>query len=133
MPNTKELTTVTETEIHPMLREHVAGDSLRTIAARNGTVSHETVRTTVFRESTRFVDSVELQILVAWKYTDLGRADEAAWPVLLIPNQDQEDRALALRLLGWVLDRLSERGLKTKLVHTATPNGSAFMITAEEN
>jgi hypothetical protein len=64
------------------------------------------------REGTRFINEVEVSLMLADKLEALGREDEAQWPALLVPNQDQENRKVALRLLQWTLDRLRARGIE---------------------
>ena len=45
----------------------------------------------MLRESTRVVDRLELDLMVAAKYEAIGRADKAEWPTLLIRHGDVDD------------------------------------------
>src|SRR3954471_9698044 len=73
------------------------GDSFREIGRRYG-MSHEGARQTVMTQGGRFIDEVDLVLMVAAQYEQMGRADEAEYPALVLPHQAQEDWQLAISL-----------------------------------
>src|SRR4051794_32748070 len=104
-----------------MLAEHAAGDSYRAIGRRHGW-SHEHARRVVLREGTKFVDQVELQLMVAAKHEQMGRHDEAEWPGLAVPHQPGDGWQRSLSLLQWTVDQLRERGMAVLVTTRSLPN-----------
>src|SRR3954453_4387296 len=95
------------------------GGSYPTIASRHD-ISRETARQIVLRDGRRFIDSMELGLYIAWKLEQQGREDEAEWPALFVPFQDQQDWQLALSLLQFTVAQLREdRGLDTSTSGTS--------------
>ena len=72
------MTTVNEepmpTDAHPLLVEHARGDSYRQIG-RAHALSHEAARQTVLRESSAFLNQVEMDLMLAWKLEQQGARD----------------------------------------------------------
>ncbi len=62
----------------------------------------------VLCEGRCFIDSFDLGLLLAWKHEQMGRHDEAEWPTLIVPFQDQADWQLALALLEFTVDELRD-------------------------
>lgn len=115
-----------------LVAEHARGDSYRTIASRHD-ISRETARQIVLRDGRRFIDSMELGLYIAWKLEQQGREDEAEWPALVVPFQDQQDWQLALSLLQFTVAQLREdRGLDINVRNQRTPDGHVFQLTIEE-
>lgn len=84
--------------VYPLLAEHTRGDSYRVIGERHG-ISQEHARQAVIRDGRRYVDGVELDLLVAWKLTQQKRDAEAECPTLVLPHQAQDGWQLGLSLL----------------------------------
>ena len=114
-------------QTNEILSEHIAGQSVRKIAAHRP-MSHETARQIVIAEGTKFVNGIELDLMVAEKYDLDGRADEAQWPTLLVPNQDQDGCTASLRLLEYTLNALRNRGVSTRIFSTELENGIVIQI-----
>ena len=115
-----------DTPSRRMVAEHARGDSYRAIGQRHG-ISHEAARQTVIRESGKWIDSIELDLLVARKLERMGRETEAAWPTLLVPHGG--DWSTALSLLQYAVDRLRARDLDVHVRNRPLPNGAAFQLT----
>jgi len=115
-----------DTTPRQMLVEHVGGDSFRKIGQRHK-VSHEYARQLVIREGTRFVDGIELDLMVAAKLEKMGR--EATWPAMAVPFQEQGDWQRALAVFQWVVNRLRARDVDVQVLTRPTSAGTVFMLT----
>ena len=109
-----------------ILAEHARGDSYRAIGARHG-ISHETARQVVIHQGRRYVDGIEIDLMLAWKYEQQGRETEAQWPAFAVPHGP--DWSLALSLVQWAVDELRSRDLDVHVRTQPTPDGSVFMLT----
>jgi hypothetical protein len=119
---------VIDVTAYPLLAEHARGDSYRAIGERHG-LSHEGARQVVMRDSTVFLDRLEMDLLLAWKLEQQGRAAEAQWPGLALPHQPGDGWQLGLALFQWIVDKLKARDLDVQVQTQATPNGVVFLIT----
>jgi hypothetical protein len=111
---------------HQMLRDHARGDSLRTIAANHG-CSHEHVRQVVLQESRRFIDRLEIDLMLAWKLEQQERADEAQWPCFMVPHGP--DWTTGIATVQWCVDALRERDLAVEVITKPHPDGALFALT----
>ncbi len=116
-----------DTENGRMLAEHASGDSYRTIGRRHGR-SHEGARQIVIRESTQFIDRVELDLYVAAKLESMGC--EAEWPTFVIPFG--EDWQTALSFFQWTVNRLTARDVHVAVRNRPTPAGHVFLLSLRE-
>lgn len=120
-----------EPTAHRMLGQHASGSSYRQIGRAHG-MSHEGVRQIVLREGRLFVDRVELALMIAAKYSAMGREDRVEWPTLLIQHGEVADWQTGMALFQWLCDRLRGRGIRPQVIHRSTPDGAhAFMSTLE--
>ena len=114
-----------------IFRERPRGRTLRDLAQANG-LSVEGIRQVVLRESEAMVNEFEVSLYLAAKLEWLGREDEAGWPTLLVPFQEQDGWQVSLALLQFVVDRLRARDVNVHVRSRPTPNGTAFMLTLGE-
>jgi hypothetical protein len=94
------------------------GETLDTISRPLG-ITRERVRQIVV-DATEHINRLELELLVARK--------EGVLLGLAIPNQEQQDRAIALDYLDWVLARLRERELDIKVTRRYTSEGLVVFL-----
>lgn len=116
---------------YPLLAEHAAGDSYRTLGQRHG-CSHESARQVVMRQATALVNDVQMTLYVAAKLEAMGRHGEAKWPGLVVPHQPGDGWRLSLSLLQLVVGRLRERGVAVVVQTRPVPNGIVFQMTLGE-
>ncbi len=84
-------------------------------------MSHEGARQTVVREGTRFINQVELDLMVA---TKTGKDH----PTFLVPHQQQDGWQTALNLVTWVVEQLRSRDINVSVETRNSTEGSAFTI-----
>lgn len=101
--------------------ERARGDTLQSIGARHG-ISYQRVQTIV-RDATRHIDHLELELLKARKTGEVVG--------LAVPYQEQSDRQLALDYFDWVVSRLRSRGVRVRVTHKPTTEGSVLFIEEE--
>ena len=103
-----------------MLIERISGETLHGIGRRHG-ISHVAARNVIIREGRRHVDQIELQLMVA------AKQDRAFG--LAIPAQLQDDRAVALSYLAWIVRELRDRGVEIEVETKPTPDGLLVVLT----
>jgi hypothetical protein len=113
---------------HQLLAEHAQGDSLRTIAARHG-CSHEHVRKVVLQEARRFIDRIELDLMIAWKLEQQQRQDEAQWPCFMVVHGP--DWSVGISTVQWCVDQLRARDLDINVITKPHPNGALLALTID--
>lgn len=105
---------------HEMLMERVCGTSLEQIGQRHG-ITRQMAHRVVVREAQKHVDQVELQLMVA------AKQDQAF--ALVIPNQIQEDRQIALDYLAWIVRELRRRDVEIAVETKTTTEGLVVLLT----
>jgi hypothetical protein len=120
--------TVIDATEYPLLAQHAAGDSYRTLAGRHG-LSHESARQVVLRQATALVNEVEMALYTASKHEALGREAEADWPGLVVPHQPGDGWQLGMSLLQYVVDRLRARDVDVQVRTGPLPDGIVFLLT----
>ena len=107
-------------ERHGLLWERLRGDSFHTIRERHNLPSYEAAQMAVVREGTKHVTKIELELMVCRKTGDQYG--------LAVPNQAQDDRALALNYFTWVLAQLRKRDIQVKVINYPTPEGIVLFL-----
>ena len=120
-----------DVEAVQLVADHARGDGFRTIGRRLG-VSHEQARRLWARQNREHLDNIELALMVAAKYEAMGRREDADWPVIPVPFQDQTGWQAALALLQATVDELRRRDVPVRVHSLPTPAGTGFALTLDK-
>ena len=108
-----------------MLLDHVAGKTLEAIAEQHA-ISHQRVSEIVRREERRYLDQLELDLMVASK-VGVGH------PQFFVPFDDEDAWQRSMCEFVWALTRLRrDRQARISVTTQQTSEGTTFMLEPKE-